>query len=139
MSHSHLNSFPPLDPATDLDLLPLPSDSSGQVYQSTVPLQNPGGDRGAAALPLPHSLLLRLPVGVGRLEAASAQVLDESHLAVVGVPHPSAGAGKGKSCLEALSRVLGLAILLSCLSDPVLSEIQADITDTDSSTWCKYI
>lgn len=90
-----MNSSPPLNADTDLDPLPLPSDSSGQVYQSTVPLQNPGGERGPAALPLPYSLLLHLPVGDGRLEAASAQVLDESHLAVVGVPHPSAGAGKG--------------------------------------------
>ncbi|XP_075903892.1 nucleolar protein 11-like isoform X2 [Nelusetta ayraudi] len=73
--------------------------SSGQVYQSSVPLRNPGADRGAAAPSLPHSLLLRLPVGEGRLEAASAQVLDESHLAVVGVPHPSAGAGKDFLCI----------------------------------------
>ena len=55
-----------------------------------------GADEGAPALPLPRSLLLALPVGEGLLEAASAQVLDEAHVAVVGLPHPSAGAGKGK-------------------------------------------
>lgn len=93
---------PRLNSATNQDPLLLPSDSSGQVCQSTVPLHNPGGDGGTAeALPLPHSLLLRLPVGEGRLEAASALVLDESHVAVVGVPHPSAGAGKGERHLEA--------------------------------------
>lgn len=90
-----MKSSPRLDSDTDQDPLPLPSDSSGQVCQSAVPLQSPGGDREAAALPLPHNSLLRLPVGEGRLEAASALVLDDSHLAVVGVPHPSAGAGKG--------------------------------------------
>lgn len=58
-------------------------------------MRNLGADDGGPALPLPHSLLLSLPVGEGRLEAASALILDESHLAVVGVPHPSAGAGKG--------------------------------------------
>lgn len=58
-------------------------------------MRNLGADSGAQALPLPRSLLLSLPVGEGRLEAASALVLDEAHVAVVGVPHPSAGAGKG--------------------------------------------
>ena len=54
-----------------------------------------GAEEGAQALPLPRSLLLGLPVGEGLLEAASALILDEAHVAVVGVPHPSAGAGKG--------------------------------------------
>lgn len=58
-------------------------------------MRNPGADEGSQALPLPRSLLLSLPVGEGPLQAASALVLDEAHVAVVGVPHPSAGAGKG--------------------------------------------
>lgn len=106
VSHLSTKCSPPLAVGTDLYLLPLPLDSSGHVYQSTIALQNAGGDSSAAALPLPHSLLLRLPVGEGRLEAAAAQVLDESHLAVVGVPHPSAGAGKGEHHLEASSGCL---------------------------------
>uniref|UniRef100_A0AAQ5YTM2 Nucleolar protein 11 n=1 Tax=Amphiprion ocellaris TaxID=80972 RepID=A0AAQ5YTM2_AMPOC len=56
-------------------------------------------EEGAQALPLPRSLLLGLPVGDGLLEAASAMVLDEAHVAVVGVPHPSAGAGKDFLCI----------------------------------------
>lgn len=53
---------------------------------------------GARAPPLSRSLLLSLPVGEGPLEAASALILDEAHIAVVGVPHPSAGTGKGLYC-----------------------------------------
>lgn len=52
----------------------------------------------AQALPLSRSLLLSLPVGEGPLKAASALILDEAHVAVVGVPHPSAGTGKGLCC-----------------------------------------
>lgn len=67
------------------------------MYQSTVSERNLGvADEEAQALPLPRTLLLSLPVGEGLLEAASALVLDEAHIAVVGVPHPSAGTGKGK-------------------------------------------
>lgn len=66
------------------------------MYQSAVSVRNLGADNGAQVLPLPRSLLLSLPVGEGPLEAASALVLDEAHVAVVGVPHPSAGAGKGR-------------------------------------------
>lgn len=73
-------------------------DPNGHVYQSVVSVRGLGTDEGAQALPLPRSLLLSLPVGDGLLEAASALVLDEAHVAVVGVPHPSAGAGKGKCC-----------------------------------------
>lgn len=65
-------------------------------------MRNPGVDEGSQALPLPRSLLLSLPVGEGPLEAASALVLDEAHVAVVGVPHPSAGAGKGECNLITL-------------------------------------
>ena len=59
-------------------------------------MRNLGVDEGALALPLPRSLLLSLPIGEGPLKAAFALVLDEAHVAVVGVPHPSAGAGKGE-------------------------------------------
>uniref|UniRef100_A0A671UB34 Nucleolar protein 11 n=1 Tax=Sparus aurata TaxID=8175 RepID=A0A671UB34_SPAAU len=72
---------------------------NGHVYQSVVSVRGLGGDEGAQALPLPRSLLLGLPVGEGLLEAASAQLLDEAHVAVVGVPHPSAGAGKDFLCI----------------------------------------
>ncbi|XP_036970065.1 nucleolar protein 11-like isoform X2 [Acanthopagrus latus] len=72
---------------------------NGHVYQSVISVRGLGGDEGAQALPLPRSLLLGLPVGEGLLEAASAQVLDEAHVAVVGVPHPSAGAGKDFLCI----------------------------------------
>ncbi|XP_074546213.1 nucleolar protein 11-like [Halichoeres trimaculatus] len=72
---------------------------NGQVYQSMVPLRGLGAEEGSQALPLPRNLLLTLPVGEGLLEAASALVLDEAHVAVVGVPHPSAGAGKDFLCI----------------------------------------
>lgn len=55
-----------------------------------------GADEGAQVQSLPRSLPLRLPVGEGLLQAASALVLDEAHVAVIGAPHPSAGAGKGE-------------------------------------------
>lgn len=44
---------------------------------------------------LPRSLLLQLPAGDGELSRASLLPLDQAHIAVVGVPHPSAGPGKG--------------------------------------------
>nr|XP_020496312.1 nucleolar protein 11 [Labrus bergylta] len=72
---------------------------NGHVYQSVVSVRGLGAEEGAQALPLPRSLLLVLPVGEGLLEAASALVLDEAHVAVVGVPHPSAGAGKDFLCI----------------------------------------
>lgn len=75
------------------------------MYQSVVSVRGLGGDEGAQALPLPRSLLLGLPVGEGLLEAASAQLLDEAHVAVVGVPHPSAGAGKGECSLITLLKL----------------------------------
>ncbi|XP_076148928.1 nucleolar protein 11-like [Alosa pseudoharengus] len=70
----------------------------GCVYESTVPMRLPGGVR-AEALPLPRTLLLRLPLGGGALASASAVSLDAAHVAVVGVPHPSAGAGKDYLCI----------------------------------------
>ncbi|KAL6110268.1 nol11 [Pungitius sinensis] len=72
---------------------------NGHVYESVVSVRAPVPDEGAQALPLPRSLLLALPVGEGLLEAASAQALDEAHVAVVGVPHPSAGSGKDFLCI----------------------------------------
>ncbi|XP_008294759.1 nucleolar protein 11-like [Stegastes partitus] len=72
---------------------------NGHVYQSVVSVQGLAAEEGAQALPLPRNLLLGLPVGDGLLEAASAMVLDEAHVAVVGVPHPSAGAGKDFLCI----------------------------------------
>ncbi|XP_069570155.1 nucleolar protein 11-like [Brachyistius frenatus] len=72
---------------------------NGHVYQSVVSVRGLGSEEGGQALPLPRTLLLGLPVGEGLLEAASAMVLDEAHVAVVGVPHPSAGAGKDFLCI----------------------------------------
>uniref|UniRef100_A0A8C5D449 Nucleolar protein 11 n=1 Tax=Gouania willdenowi TaxID=441366 RepID=A0A8C5D449_GOUWI len=72
---------------------------NGRVYQSVTSVRAQGGDDGAQSLPVPRSLLLVLPVGEGLLEAASALVLDEAHVAVVGVPHPSAGAGRDFLCI----------------------------------------
>lgn len=72
------------------------SDPNGHLYQSTLSVRSLGVvSEEAQALPLSRSLLLSLPVGEGPLKAASALILDEAHVAVVGVPHPSAGAGKG--------------------------------------------
>ncbi|XP_003978257.2 nucleolar protein 11-like isoform X1 [Takifugu rubripes] len=73
---------------------------NGHLYQSTLSVRNLGGvSEEAQALPLSRSLLLSLPVGEGPLKAASALILDEAHVAVVGVPHPSAGAGKDFLCI----------------------------------------
>ncbi|XP_070684517.1 nucleolar protein 11-like [Pempheris klunzingeri] len=72
---------------------------NGHVYQSVVPVRGLGADEGAQALPLPRSLQLGLPVGEGLLQAASVLLLDEDHVAVVGVPHPSAGTGKDFLCI----------------------------------------
>lgn len=82
------------------------------MYQSVVSVRGLGTDEGAQALPLPRSLLLGLPVGEGLLEAASALVLDEDHVAVVGVPHPSAGAGKGKCSLTTFPKIKNTSALL---------------------------
>ncbi|XP_068448571.1 nucleolar protein 11-like [Clinocottus analis] len=72
---------------------------NGHVYQSIISERGLVADEGAQAFPLPRSQLLRLPVGEGLLEYASAQALDEAHVAVVGVPHPSAGSGKDFLCI----------------------------------------
>ncbi|XP_062402434.1 nucleolar protein 11-like [Sardina pilchardus] len=70
----------------------------GCVYVSVVPMRLPGGAQGEV-LPLPRTLLLRLPLGGAALASASAVALDAAHVAVVGVPHPSAGAGKDYLCI----------------------------------------
>uniref|UniRef100_A0A8C8CMN3 Nucleolar protein 11 n=1 Tax=Oncorhynchus tshawytscha TaxID=74940 RepID=A0A8C8CMN3_ONCTS len=70
---------------------------NGCVYQSVVAVRGPVGLEGVQALP--RSLRLRLPVGEGELGAASAVALDEAHVAVVGMPHPSARTGKDFLCI----------------------------------------
>ncbi|XP_035762227.1 nucleolar protein 11-like [Neolamprologus brichardi] len=81
---------------------------NGHVYQSVLSVRGLGTEEGVQALPLPRSLLLGLPVGDGQLEAASAMALDEAHVAVVGVPHPSAGGGKGSLSFQLLGADGGL-------------------------------
>uniref|UniRef100_A0A8C7GLS2 Nucleolar protein 11 n=1 Tax=Oncorhynchus kisutch TaxID=8019 RepID=A0A8C7GLS2_ONCKI len=70
---------------------------NGCVYQSVVAARGYVGLEGVQALP--RSLRLRLAVGEGELGAASAVALDEAHVAVVGVPHPSARTGKDFLCI----------------------------------------
>uniref|UniRef100_A0A674BK31 Nucleolar protein 11 n=1 Tax=Salmo trutta TaxID=8032 RepID=A0A674BK31_SALTR len=70
---------------------------NGCVYQSVVAVRGPVGLEGVQALP--RSLRLRLPAGEGELGAASAVALDEAHVAVVGMPHPSARTGKDFLCI----------------------------------------
>uniref|UniRef100_A0AAY4A930 Nucleolar protein 11 n=1 Tax=Denticeps clupeoides TaxID=299321 RepID=A0AAY4A930_9TELE len=72
--------------------------SSGSVYESVVPIRGAGGVV-EEVQPLPRTLLLNLPVGEGKLESASAVSLDDAHVALVGVPHPSAGPGKDFLCI----------------------------------------
>lgn len=68
------------------------------MYQSLVSLRAPAADEAAQVALLPRDQLLSLPAGEELLETASAIFLDDAHVAVVGVPHPSAGPGKGKDC-----------------------------------------
>ncbi|KAM9857535.1 nucleolar protein 11-like [Aulostomus maculatus] len=72
---------------------------NGHVYQSVISVRGLGADEGSQSLPLPRNLLLGLSVDESPLQAASALILDEAHIAVVGVPHPSAGAGKDFLCI----------------------------------------
>ncbi|XP_014822588.1 PREDICTED: nucleolar protein 11 [Poecilia mexicana] len=72
---------------------------NGHVYQSLVSVRAPEADDGAQVVSLPRDQLLSLPVGKELLEAASAIFLDDAHVAVVGVPHPSAGPGKDFLCI----------------------------------------
>ncbi|XP_072539523.1 nucleolar protein 11-like isoform X2 [Salminus brasiliensis] len=72
---------------------------NGCVYESVLQTRPSGSAVSEGVQALPRSLLLQLPVGEGELTSASALPLDEAHVAVVGVPHPSAGAGKDYLCL----------------------------------------
>ncbi|XP_037545688.1 nucleolar protein 11-like [Nematolebias whitei] len=72
---------------------------NGHVYQSLISVRGPGAEEEAKLPQLPRSLLLSIPVGEELLEAASAIILDDAHVAVVGVPHPSAGPGKDYLCI----------------------------------------
>ncbi|KAJ8283661.1 hypothetical protein COCON_G00025110 [Conger conger] len=90
----HPISFSATVKENNIDLLYLYSD--GSVYRSLVQRREPQGE---ALQTLPRSPLLSLPVGEGQLASAALLSLDEAHLAVVGVPHPSAGAGKDYLCI----------------------------------------
>ncbi|XP_018616989.2 nucleolar protein 11-like [Scleropages formosus] len=70
--------------------------SSGCLYQSVLSMR--GTIQDGVQL-LPRTLLLRLPVEDGHLSSASVVSLDEGNLAMVGVPHPSASAGKEFLCI----------------------------------------
>uniref|UniRef100_A0A8C6KTT1 Nucleolar protein 11 n=1 Tax=Nothobranchius furzeri TaxID=105023 RepID=A0A8C6KTT1_NOTFU len=72
---------------------------NGHVYESLISVRGSGAGEGSEALSLPRSLILSLPVGDDLLEAAAAVVLDDAHVAVVGVPHPCAGPGKDFLCI----------------------------------------
>lgn len=80
-------------------------------------MRNQGGvGEEARAPPLSRSLLLSLPVGEGPLEAASALILDEAHVAVVGVPHPSAGAGKGLCSFIIRTQTPCFTLFMTCFA-----------------------
>ncbi|XP_016326142.1 nucleolar protein 11-like isoform X3 [Sinocyclocheilus anshuiensis] len=71
---------------------------NGSVYESVLPFRSSStGAEGVQALS--RSLCLSLPLGEEKLMSGAAVVLDEAHVAVVGFPHPSAGA-----CKESKSR-----------------------------------
>uniref|UniRef100_A0A1A8DMU8 Nucleolar protein 11 n=1 Tax=Nothobranchius kadleci TaxID=1051664 RepID=A0A1A8DMU8_NOTKA len=72
---------------------------NGHVYESLISVRGSGAGEGSEVLSLPRSLILSLPVGDDLLEAAAAVVLDDAHVAVVGVPHPCAGPGKDFLCI----------------------------------------
>ncbi|XP_026875335.2 nucleolar protein 11-like isoform X1 [Electrophorus electricus] len=72
---------------------------NGSVYESVLPARHPAPAAAEEVQALPRSLLLQLPIGEGELRSASALPLDEAHVAVVGVSHPSAGTGKDYLCL----------------------------------------
>ncbi|XP_056315755.1 nucleolar protein 11-like [Danio aesculapii] len=71
---------------------------SGSIYESVLPLRSSVSEAGAVQA-LPRSLCLSLPLGEQELTSGAAVVLDEAHAAVVGFPHPSAGAGKDYLCI----------------------------------------
>ncbi|XP_077575986.1 nucleolar protein 11-like [Stigmatopora nigra] len=73
---------------------------NGRVYQSVISARGPRSeDESQNSLPLPRNLLLSLNVGKDQLNAASALLLDEAHVAIVGVPHPSVADGKDFLCI----------------------------------------
>ncbi|XP_061681108.1 nucleolar protein 11-like [Syngnathoides biaculeatus] len=72
---------------------------NGHVYQSVISVWSQGADEESQTLILPRNLRLALSVDEGQLEAAAALLLDEAHIAVVGVPHPSAGTDKDYLCI----------------------------------------
>ncbi|XP_037112819.1 nucleolar protein 11-like [Syngnathus acus] len=72
---------------------------NGHMYQSVISVWGPGRDEDSQTISLPRNLLLALSVDEDRLVAANAVFLDEAHVAVVGVPHPSAGTGKDFLCI----------------------------------------
>ncbi len=66
------------------------------MYESVLSLRSSStGAEGVLALS--RSLCLSLPLGEDKLMSGAVVVLDEAHVAVVGFPHPSAGACKGDS------------------------------------------
>ncbi|MCJ8729914.1 hypothetical protein PDJAM_G00111970 [Pangasius djambal] len=72
---------------------------SGGVYESILVARPAVSAPAEEIQALPRSLLLQLPAGDGALSCASLLPLDQAHMAVVGVPHPSAGTGKDFLCL----------------------------------------
>ncbi|XP_065109351.1 nucleolar protein 11-like isoform X4 [Paramisgurnus dabryanus] len=72
--------------------------SNGSVYESVLPIRTSETEVHVIQA-LPRSLLLSLPVREGQQTLGAAVVLDETHVAVVGFPHPSAGANKDYLCI----------------------------------------
>ncbi|KAK3575100.1 hypothetical protein QTP86_020699 [Hemibagrus guttatus] len=72
---------------------------SGGVYESVLVARPVVTAPAEEIQALPRSLLMQLPAGDGDLSCASLLPLDQAHMAVVGVPHPSAGTGKDFLCL----------------------------------------
>ncbi|TSK62597.1 Nucleolar protein 11-like [Bagarius yarrelli] len=70
---------------------------SGGVYESVLAAHPTVSTPAEEIQALPRSLLLQLPSG--DLSCASLLPLDQVHVAVVGVPHPSAGSRKDFLCL----------------------------------------
>uniref|UniRef100_A0A673J2J1 Nucleolar protein 11-like n=1 Tax=Sinocyclocheilus rhinocerous TaxID=307959 RepID=A0A673J2J1_9TELE len=71
---------------------------NGSVYESVLPFRS--SSTGAEVVQaLSRSLCLSLPLGEEKLMSGAAVVLDEAHVAVVGFPHPSAGACKDYLCI----------------------------------------
>uniref|UniRef100_A0A8C1LTC1 Nucleolar protein 11 n=2 Tax=Cyprinus carpio TaxID=7962 RepID=A0A8C1LTC1_CYPCA len=71
---------------------------NGSVYESVLPFRSSStGAEGVQALSC--SLCLSLPLGEEKLMSGAAVVLDEAHVAVIGFPHPSAGACKDYLCI----------------------------------------